>query len=237
MVKTCQYFFVKNQIIIIPYLFSNGEWRIRRLPYNLTKYNCKYWITDEIGASAHGLVNQNIFSPIIPKFYRCDVKSLSLSDLIISFNDLSLIISSAELIRFTNVIVKHMDSTDVPLEDIIAIAINAKFVEITKPTITPKTMKELTQLPNFTKLRFFDLYSLSEVSDIDAFYSYMKKNLHTKFLLKFDEQISEGFKNRIETIVDEILETKEFDYEPPVIYFTGIDIQRFEKLCQTYFSH
>uniref|UniRef100_A0A914QK35 Uncharacterized protein n=1 Tax=Panagrolaimus davidi TaxID=227884 RepID=A0A914QK35_9BILA len=238
MVKSCKYFFVKNPIIIIKNLHADGgEWRSDNLPLNLTKYDCKYWITDEIKASARGLVNQNIFSSIMPKLYQCDVKYISVSDQIISFNDLSLIISSAELISFNNVIVKHADSSDVPLEDVVAIAIKACKIWVDKPTITPKTMKELTKLSHFLKLDGFVLYCLTEVFDIDEFYGYMKKNQHTKLFLTFDEQISDAFKNRLKTIVDEILGTKEFDYKPPVINFTGIDSQKFNKLYQIYESH
>uniref|UniRef100_A0A914QBZ7 Uncharacterized protein n=1 Tax=Panagrolaimus davidi TaxID=227884 RepID=A0A914QBZ7_9BILA len=235
MVKSCKYFFVKNPIIIVPYLDAyGGKWRNRRLPLNLTKYNCKYWITDEIDASASGL--KNILCPIIPKLYQCDVKFLYLSDQIISYRDLPLIISSAERIHFMNVTVKHADSSDVPLEDIVAIAIKAYKISVDKPTIIPKTMKELTKLPNFKKLDDFTLYNLSEVFDIDAFYSNVKKNSHTRFFLFFDKQISVGYMNRLQTIVDEILETKEFNYKPPVIYFTGIDFQKYNKLYQIYHS-
>uniref|UniRef100_A0A914R1I3 Uncharacterized protein n=1 Tax=Panagrolaimus davidi TaxID=227884 RepID=A0A914R1I3_9BILA len=238
MVKTCKYFFVKNPIIIVPNLYaSGGKWSSDHLPLNLTKYNCKYWITNRIYASNRGLVNRNIFSPVIPKLYRCDVKHLSLFHQIIYFDDLSLLISSAERIRFFDVVVKHADSSDVPLEDIVAVATKAKEISADKPTITPKTMKELTKLPNFTKLDYFALHDPSEVFNIDEFYGYMKKNFHTQFLLSYDEQISDAFKNRLETIIDEILETQQFSYKPPVIRFSGLDIQKYRKLYRIHFSH
>uniref|UniRef100_A0A914PE53 Uncharacterized protein n=1 Tax=Panagrolaimus davidi TaxID=227884 RepID=A0A914PE53_9BILA len=238
MVKTCKYFFVKNPIIIIPNLYaSGGKWRVNGKPLDLTKYNCKCWITDRIHASANEFVDKNIFSPIIPKLYQCGAKSLYLTDQIISYHNLSFIISSAESIIFNNVIVKHADGSDAPLEDTVAIAIKACQISFTKPTITPKTMKELTKLPIFLKLDNFVLFNPSEVFDIDAFYSYMKKNLHTKFFLNFDEQIIDAFKNRLETIVDEILETKQLNYKPPLINFTELDFEKYVKLRQIYNSH
>uniref|UniRef100_A0A914PSI1 Uncharacterized protein n=1 Tax=Panagrolaimus davidi TaxID=227884 RepID=A0A914PSI1_9BILA len=238
MVKTCKYFFVKNPIIIIPNLFTyGGKWSNGPVTLNFTKYNCKYWITDEICASAPGLVNRIIFSPIIPKLHRCDAKSLSLSHQIISYHDLSFIISSAERIRFNNVVVKHADGSDVPLEDIVAIAVKVYEISDTKPTIAQKTMKELSKLSHFLKLDDFTLDNVSEAFDINAFYSYMKKNRHTKFYISFFPQPSDAFKNRLETIVDEILETKRFNYKPPVIYFTGLDFEKYRKLCQIYHSH
>uniref|UniRef100_A0A914PZM8 Uncharacterized protein n=1 Tax=Panagrolaimus davidi TaxID=227884 RepID=A0A914PZM8_9BILA len=238
MVKTCKYFFVKNPIIVIPDLYARGgKWCSDHFPLTLTKYNSKYWITEEIYGSANEFVDKNIFSPIIPEIYQCDVKRLFLSDQIISYHDLSLIISSAERIKLTNVIVKHSDSSDAPLEDIVAVTVNAKSVIVDKPTITLKTIKELTKLPNFKELDGFTLYDLSEVFDIYEFYGYMKKNQHTKIYISFDEQISDAFKNRLETIVDEILETKHINYKPPLIKFYGVDIQKFVKLCRICSSH
>uniref|UniRef100_A0A914PEZ2 Uncharacterized protein n=1 Tax=Panagrolaimus davidi TaxID=227884 RepID=A0A914PEZ2_9BILA len=220
MVQTCKYFFVKNPIIIILNLNAyGGKWRSGNVPLNLTKYNCKYWITNKIYSCGYEFVDKNIFCPIIPKLYQCDAKSLYLYSQIVSFNDLSLLISSVEEICIHNVIVKHADSSDVPLEDIVAIAINAKSVEIIKPTITSKTMKELTKLPNFTTLDNLRLYNLSEVFDIDAFYVYMKKNQYTNFSLYFDKSISNAYKNRLKSFIDEILETKELDYKPPFMFF------------------
>uniref|UniRef100_A0A914P8A9 Uncharacterized protein n=1 Tax=Panagrolaimus davidi TaxID=227884 RepID=A0A914P8A9_9BILA len=237
MVKTCKYFFVKNPIIVIDRLVTyRGKWRVNEKPFDLTKYKCKYWITTKIYASAYESVDKNIFSPIIQKLYRCDAKSLSLHSQVVSFNDLSLLISSAEKIYLNNVIVKKCDSI-IQLENIIAIAVNAKSVAVSEPTITPKTMKELSKLPNFTKLDILALYNLSEVFDIDTFYGYMKKNQHTKIYITFDGQISDAFKNRLETIVDEILETEQFNYKPPVINFTGLDFEKYVKLCRIYHSH
>uniref|UniRef100_A0A914QSW7 Uncharacterized protein n=1 Tax=Panagrolaimus davidi TaxID=227884 RepID=A0A914QSW7_9BILA len=231
MVKTCKYFFVKNPINIIDCLYTRyGKWGVNEKPLDLTKYNCKYWITDHIWACADEFVDKNILSPIIPKLYRCDVKHVSLSDQIISYHDFSFIISSVEEIYLNRVIVKHADGSDVPIEDIIAIAVNAQDVYVYKPTITPKTMKELLQIPHFATLDRLTLCDLSEMFDINAFYSYMKKNHHTKFFLNFNEQISEGYMNRLETIVDEILETKQFNYKPPGINFTGLDIQKYRLL-------
>uniref|UniRef100_A0A914Q0F2 Uncharacterized protein n=1 Tax=Panagrolaimus davidi TaxID=227884 RepID=A0A914Q0F2_9BILA len=210
MVTTCKYFFVKNPILVVHCLNTfGGKWSVNGKPLDLTKYNCKYWITDEIEAPANEFVDKNIFRPVIPKLYRCDAKRLELG--------------------FTNVIVKHANSSDVPLEDIVAIAIKAYQILVDKPTITSKTMKELTKVPNLSKIEYFSLSSLSEVFDIDAFYSFMKKNQHTTFSISFN-QISEAFKNRLKTIIDEILETKEFSYKPPVINFIGLDFQKYRKL-------
>uniref|UniRef100_A0A914P5E5 Uncharacterized protein n=1 Tax=Panagrolaimus davidi TaxID=227884 RepID=A0A914P5E5_9BILA len=237
MVKTCKHFFIKNEIIVVPHLFAgDGKLKVMGTSFDLKKYNCKYWITNKIHASGRDRVNRNTFSPIIQKFYQCDVKDLFIYSQVVSFNDLSLLISSAEQIYLYSVTVKKCDSV-IPLEDIIAIAVKAKSVDVTKPTITPETMRELTKLSNLSKIVYFNLHNLTEAFDIDAFYSYVKKNQHTKLYISFNPQISDAFKNRLKTIVDEILETKHFSYKPPFIYFTGLDSQKCGKLYRIYFSH
>uniref|UniRef100_A0A914QTZ3 Uncharacterized protein n=1 Tax=Panagrolaimus davidi TaxID=227884 RepID=A0A914QTZ3_9BILA len=237
MVKTCKYFFIKNEIIVIVRLeHFRGKWSVKEKPLDLTKYNCKYWITDNIIASASKFVDKNILSPIIPKLYKCAAKSLCLFSQVVSFTDLSLLISSAEEIYLYDVIVKKCDSV-IPIEDIVAIAINAKSVEIIKPVITSKTMKKLLQIPHFATLNRFTLCDLSEVFDIDAFYAYMKENQHTMFFLDFEESISDAFKNRLEEIIDEILETKVFSYKPPFIDFDGLDQEKHEKLYRIYIKN
>uniref|UniRef100_A0A914NZV9 Uncharacterized protein n=1 Tax=Panagrolaimus davidi TaxID=227884 RepID=A0A914NZV9_9BILA len=198
MVKTCKYFYFKNPIIIINRLHTfGGKWMVKEKSLDLTKYNCKYWITDQIYASC-----KTILLPFFPKLYQCDAKNLLLHSQVVSFNDLSLLISSAEEIYLYDVVVKHADGSDVPLEDIVAIAVKAKEISVTKPTITSKTMKELLQISHFATLDHFSLCNLSEVFDIDGFYVYMKKNQHSKFYISFDPPISDAFKNRLETIVE-----------------------------------
>uniref|UniRef100_A0A914Z948 Uncharacterized protein n=1 Tax=Panagrolaimus superbus TaxID=310955 RepID=A0A914Z948_9BILA len=63
-----------------------------------------------------------------------------------------------------------------------------------------------------------------------SFYSFMKKNKNAKMFLKFSDEISEEFKTRLETIVDEIIGAKNHGYEPPYIEFPGLRHDKFIKL-------
>uniref|UniRef100_A0A914QFN5 Uncharacterized protein n=1 Tax=Panagrolaimus davidi TaxID=227884 RepID=A0A914QFN5_9BILA len=182
-------------------------------------------------------MGKNIFSTIVPKLYKCAPKYLKLYYQNILFHDLSFFISSAEKIYFTHVCVKSDDGSNVSVEKIVEIAIKAeKITFCRRSTVTSKTMKELLKIPNFLKIDKFSMLYIPEDFDIETFYNYMKKNKTTKFWLRFENQISEAYKNRIETIVDEIIATKKFDYQPPFIFISGPDHERYETLRKIYFS-
>uniref|UniRef100_A0A914PJX3 Uncharacterized protein n=1 Tax=Panagrolaimus davidi TaxID=227884 RepID=A0A914PJX3_9BILA len=181
-------------------------------------------------------MDKNIVSSIIPKLYKCDPKYLFIYNQNIFFHDLSLLFESAEKIYFTDVCVKNDDGSIVSVEKIVEIAVKAKSFTFRGGSITSKTMKELLKIPNFLKLDEFYMYHISEDFDLETFYNYMKKNKTTKFWFYFENQISEAYKNRIETIIDEIITTKKFDYKPPVLAFNGDDHEKFEILRNIYFS-
>uniref|UniRef100_A0A914PG37 Uncharacterized protein n=1 Tax=Panagrolaimus davidi TaxID=227884 RepID=A0A914PG37_9BILA len=255
-IQCCKYFFIKNPILVTLRLrFYGGKWcincksvktdifecKFERKPYDITKVTSKFWITDLLFIEPEFLedneiMDKNIVSSNISKFYKCAPKYLKLCYQNIFFHDLSLLLQSAEKIYFIDVCVKNDDGSNVAVEKIVEIAVEAKMITFHHSTITNKnTMKELLKIPNFLKLDVFSLTNLSEDFDIETFYNYMKKNKTTKFWFHFQNQISEAYKNRIETIVDEIIATKEFIYKPPMIYFPEIDDEKFETLKNIYF--
>uniref|UniRef100_A0A914QT93 Uncharacterized protein n=1 Tax=Panagrolaimus davidi TaxID=227884 RepID=A0A914QT93_9BILA len=221
MIRTCKYFFVKNPILVIRCLSHNkgDEWSADQLLIDLNKLKCKFWVTEEI--SVFPVVedyNQNVLSSIIPKLYKCDVIFLNLTGQTISYCDLSFVISDAEKINFEDVTLKDENGEILPLEKLIEASIKAQRIRIIRPTMTSKTFNELTKIPHFANLDSLTLYDLHEDFDIEAFYVYMKKNRRTKFELCFDKSISDGYKARVEEIIDEIKSTKVFDYLPPLVY-------------------
>uniref|UniRef100_A0A914QCW1 Uncharacterized protein n=1 Tax=Panagrolaimus davidi TaxID=227884 RepID=A0A914QCW1_9BILA len=244
MIQTCKYFFIKNPIIVIDsrlYFYGENQWKVERKLYDITKVTCKFWITGDLCIAPKYLninknMNKNIVFSIIPKLYKCAPKYLFIYNQNIFFQDLSFFISSAENIDFTDACVKNDDGSNVSVETIVEIAFKAKVITFGRRfTITSKTMKELLKIPNFLKLDEFCMLDISEDFDLETFYNYMKKNKTTKFWFHFQNQISEAYKNRIETIVDEIIATKKFYYKPPFFTFDGIDIGKRETLNKIYY--
>uniref|UniRef100_A0A914PEX9 Uncharacterized protein n=1 Tax=Panagrolaimus davidi TaxID=227884 RepID=A0A914PEX9_9BILA len=243
MVKSCKYFFVKNPILVIDKQLNHygSQWTIMKTPYDMNQTKSKLWIASCLTVFNRNyftteMTDRNILTSIIPKLYRCDVLSLSLLKQVISYDDLPLLISSAEMIRFDQVVVKHEDGSNVDIQKIVEIASNATLIDISHPTITSKTMEELLKIPNFTSLRRVTLENVPEAFDIEAFYGHMKKNKTTDFYLLFHESISDEYMKRLGEITDEIIATKEFDYKPPFFVFRGVGYERYLKLRDIFYQ-
>uniref|UniRef100_A0AC35FWN9 Uncharacterized protein n=1 Tax=Panagrolaimus sp. PS1159 TaxID=55785 RepID=A0AC35FWN9_9BILA len=147
---------------------------------------------------------------------------------------------TAEDITFETVTVKDFNDSIVLFEKIFEAFFNAKifnFYSNSFQNFTSKTFNELLKIPHFSKLQSMNLTNIPEVFDIEAFYVYMKKSKTTKFLLQFDNLISEAYKNRLEEIIDEILSTKVINYKPPFIHFEGLDREKEFRLFAKYFHY
>uniref|UniRef100_A0A914QXC5 Uncharacterized protein n=1 Tax=Panagrolaimus davidi TaxID=227884 RepID=A0A914QXC5_9BILA len=240
MVKTCKFFFVKNPVLVIDdsLNYHGSQWTIIQTPYDMNQTTSKLWIAHGLFVSSitAEMIDPNILNSIIPKLYRCDAWVLSLFEQVIFYHDLPLLTSSAKLIFFDQVVVKHEDGSNVDVQKIVEIASKATWVIITHPTITSKTMEELLKIPHFPTLRDFSLNRVPELFDIEAFYVHMKKNKTTKFNLSFDESISGDYMKRLLEITDEIIATKEFDYKPVLFDFRGLDDERHLKLNNIFYS-
>uniref|UniRef100_A0A914Q4I5 Uncharacterized protein n=1 Tax=Panagrolaimus davidi TaxID=227884 RepID=A0A914Q4I5_9BILA len=223
MIWTCKYFFVKNPVLVVRRLSHNkGDgWFADQLLIDLNKIKCKFWITEEISVFPDVEdYNPNILSSNISKLYKCDAMFLDLKGQTIRYCDFSFFISNAADTVFEDVTLKDENGKILPLEKLIETSIKARRIQI--PTMTSKTFNELRK-PHFAKLESLILYGLHEDFDIEAFYIYMKKNQHTFFELCFDHSVSDGYKARIEEIIDEINATEEFDYVAPSILLNLFD--------------
>uniref|UniRef100_A0A914QZ23 DUF38 domain-containing protein n=1 Tax=Panagrolaimus davidi TaxID=227884 RepID=A0A914QZ23_9BILA len=229
MIQACKYFFVKNPILVVRYLYHNKDdlWCVdNRLLIDLKKIKCKFWVTKEFYVPRFPDVkniNPNIVSSNISKLYKCGASFLELGGQTISYHDLSFLISDAKEIVFEDVTVKDENGKILPLEKLIEASIKAERIHIVGPTMTSKTFNELTKITHFANLDSLTLYGLNEDFDVEDFYVYMKKNQRTKFKLWFDSSISDGYKARIEEIIDEIKATKVFGYRRPSIEFDELD--------------
>uniref|UniRef100_A0A914Q191 DUF72 domain-containing protein n=1 Tax=Panagrolaimus davidi TaxID=227884 RepID=A0A914Q191_9BILA len=85
-----------------------------------------------------------------------------------------------------------------------------------------KTFTELLKIPHFRNLKSLDCTGISQSFDIDKFFQYLKQNKFTRVWLEFNDQISEEYKEKLETIIDEILDAElPRSFLPPYINFGG----------------
>uniref|UniRef100_A0AC34F248 Uncharacterized protein n=1 Tax=Panagrolaimus sp. ES5 TaxID=591445 RepID=A0AC34F248_9BILA len=142
--------------------------------------------------------------------------------------------SPVESLALDCVTVKYDDGTDVSLERIVEQLPKVKSIDLYCPPatsmITSETMKELCKISHFATLDYFTLWNIPEAFNIDSFSSYMKKNKVTSIKLHFCDTISEGYKGRLEAIVDEVIEAETREYKTPRINFSGLDKEKYRKL-------
>uniref|UniRef100_A0A914QC85 Uncharacterized protein n=1 Tax=Panagrolaimus davidi TaxID=227884 RepID=A0A914QC85_9BILA len=223
LVQICKYFFIKNPIIIIDHsnkfhvfyfredkeLEAALEKIVKRI---LSNISYKFWVTgDVIGPTS------KIISTIFPRIYKVD---------------------NVECLNFTFSNLYNENDSNIPLEKLVEALPKLKKLIVSQDSgryfITSETMKELIKIEHFSKIDYILFYGLTDTFDIEAFYDYMKKNKHTIFSFRFSRQISVAYKNRLEEIIDEIIETPNHDYEVPRFTVPDIDhlkLSKVQKLC------
>uniref|UniRef100_A0A914PQE8 Uncharacterized protein n=1 Tax=Panagrolaimus davidi TaxID=227884 RepID=A0A914PQE8_9BILA len=245
LIQSCKYFFAKNPVFVIDKLghesngwtaFLNGIQK----SIDFTKISSKLWITEKFDGFNALNPPKNV-SWIIPKLYKCDAKYLGLVNDVISYEDFLFLSSNLEEIILYKCIVKKDNGSIVPLEKLVQVLPKIKSIlfceNFDETSITSNIVKELLELQHFSKIDKFELQNIPEIFDIETFFTYLKKNKHTKFTITFVNSISETYKNRLKEIVDEIIETEKHDYKIPNIYFGGINIEKWEKLLSIFYKH
>uniref|UniRef100_A0A914PRN0 Uncharacterized protein n=1 Tax=Panagrolaimus davidi TaxID=227884 RepID=A0A914PRN0_9BILA len=177
-------------------------------------------------------VSLNFVPSIIPHLYRVDAKLLYLCDLVISYTDFLFLSSNARDVIFYYTVIKYKNGKNVPLEKFVKALPKIKWFAFrdTFDIITTSTVKKLFEISHFLLLDEIILSNLPEAFDIIEYFAYIKKSKHTKCSFSFSNSLSEAYKNSVERIVDEILETENHDYSRPLINFHGLNREKYEKL-------
>uniref|UniRef100_A0A914PSA6 Uncharacterized protein n=1 Tax=Panagrolaimus davidi TaxID=227884 RepID=A0A914PSA6_9BILA len=200
----------------------------------------KLWIAETLSI-LYG-ANPKDVSSIIPQIYRCDATKLFLYGQILTYNEFLFFSRNVKILHLNSsrvkngngIVATNENNICVPLEKLVKTLVNLKkiFGEIdpSHSCITSNTVKELLEIPHFSKIDEFTLYKIPEVFDIDTFFIYLNKNKYTEFYLYFAGSISEEYKVRLEKIVDEILQTETHNFKLPWIYFDGLAEEKKRKM-------
>uniref|UniRef100_A0AC34FB55 Uncharacterized protein n=1 Tax=Panagrolaimus sp. ES5 TaxID=591445 RepID=A0AC34FB55_9BILA len=231
LIQSCKYFFVKNPILILESLFfnhKNNKWTVNvkqlQKQFDLNNVLCKFWITEELKVLSD---EPTSFSSITPFIDHCDAKKLRLQNQNISLDEFSLISSKVENMTLSDTVVKNYYGSTVPFEKLVEELPKIKDLQFSdnhaSSSITTFTAKKLSEMPHFSQIDYFGLSNIPETFNIETLFTYIKKNQSTKFFLHFSDSISQAYKNRLEAINDEILETETHEYKIPHIDFEGLD--------------
>uniref|UniRef100_A0AC34GWR4 Uncharacterized protein n=1 Tax=Panagrolaimus sp. ES5 TaxID=591445 RepID=A0AC34GWR4_9BILA len=189
----------------------------------------KCWINGSI--NIFNFEKPNIASNLIAKIYRCDATYLNLNDQNLLFNEFLFFASSVQTCSLNKVKIQYPNGEEVFLEDIIKpLTKLQRFYSFSKPHISLNTVKNLLNIPHFSRLSDFNLKNLDEDFDIQIFYNYFTTNQFTKICLHFGNAISDEFKDELETIVDEIIDVGYLAYQPPLITYPQMSFQRHQNI-------
>uniref|UniRef100_A0AC34FIB0 Uncharacterized protein n=1 Tax=Panagrolaimus sp. ES5 TaxID=591445 RepID=A0AC34FIB0_9BILA len=250
LIQSCKYFFVKNPLLVVSELhlgYRNG-WHtcgdeekidLKNIPHKL-------WISRNLNVVVNcGIVHidacngQDRFfvSSLISKFYRCDVTKLTLQRQTISFKDFIFLASNVESLQLTNALnILNEDGSVATLEKIVEALPKLTYFEFCFDTdvpevVTPKTIHNLLKIPHFSNLTRLGMSNVPQLMDIDALYAFVKKNKKTKLSLSF-LTISEGYRNHLQAIVDDVIQSGNRDFIPPYFDFPDMDQFAYDKLCE-----
>jgi hypothetical protein len=242
MIKCCKHFFIKNPILIVPALNYNKEVKekegIWKFSYggksvNLEMIKSKLWITDNFSVMApkKAAIDAKLISSLVPRIHQCDAENVSFCDQVLSFADLKLLFSSVKKsIHLCRVTVRNDGGSIVPFEKLFEVCTKVKRItfrcDSDVAAITSITCNELVKIPHFRELDYVCLKNIPETFDIEAFNVYIKQNQQTFFEFFFDGPVSEEYKNRLEKVIDEIIQTgnnENNNYKIPYIYFSGLE--------------
>uniref|UniRef100_A0AC35F177 DUF38 domain-containing protein n=1 Tax=Panagrolaimus sp. PS1159 TaxID=55785 RepID=A0AC35F177_9BILA len=250
LIQTCKYFFLKNPILIYHCLSFDDEdgWKVcgntdaqtTELNFDFTKTSSKVWITECLEIISDK--NPNLASSFLQeKLFRHEITNngcINFYKQTIFFNDLFPRYSTIKTVNLPHVSVICEDGTVASVEKILTNFPNVKKFYYKNDTVTysPNLVENLLKIPHFLNITHFRLDSLSDTFNIEKFYEFVKKTDGMIVILNFAETISEEYQNRLEAIVDEILESYEnnnsvIQYKPIFMKFPGLDEFKIDMLA------
>uniref|UniRef100_A0A914PVD1 Uncharacterized protein n=1 Tax=Panagrolaimus davidi TaxID=227884 RepID=A0A914PVD1_9BILA len=242
MIQSCKYFFEKNPVLVASELkacndnvnsliCSNKTDECKKnkgkccVKIDVAKLSSKIWLRDELDI-AYGA--KNYTSLLSSKLYRCEIYRLEICNKVIMFDDLQLLSSSAkEIILQKNSIIYNCGKV-VMLDKIIESSSNGTefiFGFDNDSTVNVSTMKNIMQLKNRKKLKLFGLVSFPESLSIEDISAFFKEYKHAKVAFLFNVNISEEYKNQLDSLIDEIIESESTNR---IIIYRGLDEEKYK---------
>uniref|UniRef100_A0A914PKJ8 Uncharacterized protein n=1 Tax=Panagrolaimus davidi TaxID=227884 RepID=A0A914PKJ8_9BILA len=218
LVQTCKFFFEKNPIIIIPYLYrckNSTKWCISQNGYNrlikidLYTISTKIWITHNLFINKH---IENCIATIVQKNFRFEILRLCVYDNDIIFDDLKVLASSAKRVSLRNNSIKYKNGTIVMLDEILrCFSRNIEYFSFRfrndVSMVNASTMKNILKLQNLENLKCFYLHDCPDTLSVEDLSAFIKKFGNAKVRLDFDSNISEEYKEQLNSLICEIIES------------------------------
>uniref|UniRef100_A0A914QEZ1 Uncharacterized protein n=1 Tax=Panagrolaimus davidi TaxID=227884 RepID=A0A914QEZ1_9BILA len=235
-VQICKFFFEKNPIITVAalgtcekctkYLISqNGHDRCIKIDLNML--STKIWITRNLFVYKH---IENFAENILSKIIRFEVLTLAIVNNDIIFDDLKFLVSSAKKVKLQENSVKYKNGTIVMFDKILeCLPTNCElfcfYFRTDVPMVNASTMKKILKLQNLQNLKIFRMFLCPDTLSIEDLSAFIKKFENAKIFLRFASNISEEYKEQLDSLIDEIIES---DVPKRVIEYDGQDEEKLQ---------
>uniref|UniRef100_A0A914PBB7 Uncharacterized protein n=1 Tax=Panagrolaimus davidi TaxID=227884 RepID=A0A914PBB7_9BILA len=171
----------------------------------------------------------------VPKKLKPNVVKIDIRHVTLSINQLVFIGNSIKICDFYNISVKNDDGIDASLAEIIQCLPNVEDFKLQCPRFSLRTssteFKKLCEILHLSKIKKFTLHHILGELDIEQFYEqFLKINKTVDVKLWFKSNISETYKQKLETIAYKILESKSDEFWPPIFYGTFCEKQQSDLL-------
>uniref|UniRef100_A0AC35FB48 Uncharacterized protein n=1 Tax=Panagrolaimus sp. PS1159 TaxID=55785 RepID=A0AC35FB48_9BILA len=201
---------------------------------DINKITSSIWLTNIIHLEdMDSLVNQkNYYSLLCSKIYRLEISELILNGISILFDDFKVLVSPVENVELMDVDILYNDGKPVMLEGILESILHIEIFNLHFKddfTFVPSA-KKMAQLKN---LHYFYLEDIPEVLNVDDLTTFIKNHKNTTIRLSFAHGISDGYKARLDALIDIIIESGVSDHV--IIEYDGQDQDKLDVLEERYF--
>uniref|UniRef100_A0AC35GQQ5 Uncharacterized protein n=1 Tax=Panagrolaimus sp. PS1159 TaxID=55785 RepID=A0AC35GQQ5_9BILA len=253
LVQTCKFFFEKNPIIIVANLDTCGNSTKYHISQNENQriecfinnnFECcikidlktlltKIWITQGLHIHRH---IQNCVERIVQKNFRFEIFDLAINDNDIIFDDLKILASFAKRVLLWRNSIKYKNGTNVMLDKILELfATNIEYFcfwfQNDVSVVNDSTMKNILKLQNLQNLKMLKMLYIPETINLKDLCAFIKKIENTKIFLRFDSNISQEYKEQLDSLIDEIIESN-VPYR--LIAYDGHDVAKFKIMISRY---
>uniref|UniRef100_A0A914Q7T8 Uncharacterized protein n=1 Tax=Panagrolaimus davidi TaxID=227884 RepID=A0A914Q7T8_9BILA len=251
LIQSCKYFFERNPILIVTkfdtcpdnvncYICQNSykdcieNKRKCCIKIDMKKLSSKLWITLDL-CLQYG--TQNFTSLLCSKLYHSEIYCLGIRDKIIQFDDFKVLTTSANAVFSWKCSIIYSDGKIVMLDKILKCLPNLgnflfKFGSDIS-MVNDTTMENIIKLQNLKNLKFFALEEIPEALAVEYLSALLNKLEDTHIFFDFNDNISEEYKNRLDALIDDVIE---LGVPNRLIEYDGQDLEKYQIMKRRYTS-
>uniref|UniRef100_A0A914PJA5 Uncharacterized protein n=1 Tax=Panagrolaimus davidi TaxID=227884 RepID=A0A914PJA5_9BILA len=243
LIQCCKIFFFKNAILVIENLEYYNGWRYckgkdcSKCPYgrhvmeklDTDKLLCDIWLSEKLCVNTYGNLGR-IASNFIPKISRYNVVNLQLFNELLYFDELKFLSKGVKECSLHWNLVKYSNGEEVPLENIIRLFTNSKrvFMNFSHQSKNAACRSYDDFIDACSTIKDVSFHLIPNDFDVPKFYQHLKKSKNRCSFSIF----SGYYVSRLEEVIDEILQTSNFGFVPPVIDYVERDEQKLQRMCE-----